>query len=98
MLDTGVDAEHPDLKGKVANWAEFDAAGKRVTGSTPHDCDRHGTHVCGTIAGGNASGKWIGVAPDARLAVALGARRRRTAAATPRCWPGSTGPSTATST
>jgi subtilisin family serine protease len=27
--------------------------------------------VCGTIAGGNASGKWIGVAPDARLAVGL---------------------------
>jgi subtilisin family serine protease len=30
----------------------------------------HGTHVCGTIAGGNASGQWIGVAPDAKLAVA----------------------------
>ena len=71
VLDTGVDAEHPDLKGKVANWAEFDADGKRVTGSTPHDTDRHGTHVCGTIAGGNASGKWIGVAPEARLAVGL---------------------------
>jgi subtilisin family serine protease len=71
VLDTGVDAEHPDLKGKVTSWAEFDASGKRVTGSTPHDSDRHGTHVCGTIAGGNASGKWIGVAPDARLAVGL---------------------------
>jgi subtilisin family serine protease len=71
VLDTGVDAEHPDLKGKVVNWAEFDGDGKRVTGSTPHDTDRHGTHVCGTIAGGNASGKWIGVAPDARLAVGL---------------------------
>ncbi len=71
VLDTGVDAEHPDLKGKVANWAEFDASGKRVTGSAPHDSDRHGTHVCGTIAGGNASGKWIGVAPDVRLAVGL---------------------------
>src|SRR4051812_41993720 len=69
--DTGVDAEHPDLKGKIANWAEFDAAGRRVTGSEPHDSDRHGTHVCGTIAGGNASGKWIGVAPEARLAVGL---------------------------
>jgi subtilisin family serine protease len=55
----------------VTNWAEFNAAGKRVTGSVPHDSDRHGTHVCGTIAGGNASGKWIGVAPDARLAVGL---------------------------
>jgi subtilisin family serine protease len=71
VLDTGVDAEHPDLKGKVVNWAEFDASGKRVSGSVPHDSDRHGTHVCGTIVGGNASGRWIGVAPDARLAVSL---------------------------
>jgi subtilisin family serine protease len=71
VLDTGVDAEHPDLKGKVANWAEFGPDGKRVRGSTAHDSDRHGTHVCGTIAGGDASGTWIGVAPDARLAVGL---------------------------
>jgi subtilisin family serine protease len=71
VLDTGVDADHPDLKGKVANWAEFGPDGKRVTGSVPHDSDRHGTHVCGTIAGGDASGSWIGVAPDARLAVGL---------------------------
>jgi subtilisin family serine protease len=71
VLDTGVDAEHPDLKGKVANWAEFGPDGKRVTGSTAHDSDRHGTHVCGTIAGGDASGTWIGVAPDAKLAVGL---------------------------
>src|SRR4051812_4229208 len=71
VLDTGVDAEHPDLRGKVANWAEFDANGRRVTGSAPHDSDRHGTHVCGTIAGGNTSGRWIGVAPDVRLAVGL---------------------------
>ncbi len=71
VLDTGVDAEHPDLKGKVVNWAEFEAHGRRVTGSTPHDTDRHGTHVCGIIAGGNASGKWIGAAPEAKLAVGL---------------------------
>ncbi|HKA04739.1 MAG TPA: S8 family serine peptidase [Acidimicrobiales bacterium] len=71
VLDTGVDAEHPDLKGKVANWAEFGPDGKKITGSTAHDSDRHGTHVCGTIAGGDASGRWIGVAPDARLAVGL---------------------------
>jgi subtilisin family serine protease len=71
VLDTGVDATHPDLEGKIAHWAEFDGQGNEVPGSTPHDSDRHGTHVCGTIAGGNASGKWIGVAPAARLAVGL---------------------------
>jgi subtilisin family serine protease len=31
----------------------------------------HGTHCAGIIAGGNASGGWIGVAPEADLAVAL---------------------------
>ncbi len=71
ILDTGVDAEHPDLKGKVVKWAEFDKFGKEVADSKPHDSDRHGTHCCGIVAGGNASGQWIGVAPEAELAVAL---------------------------
>jgi subtilisin family serine protease len=69
VLDTGVDAGHPDLAGKISAFAEFDSAGN-LTGTEPHDPVGHGTHVCGTIAGGNASGQWIGVAPDARLAVA----------------------------
>ena len=63
VLDTGIDAEHPDLQGKIAAWAEFDLNGREVTGSKPHDSDQHGTHVAGTIVGGNASGKWNGVAP-----------------------------------
>lgn len=71
VLDTGVDPSHPDLEGKVAKWAEFDAEGKPVADSEPHDSDEHGTHVCGTVAGGNASGQWIGMAPDAKLAVGL---------------------------
>ena len=71
LLDTGVDADHPDLKGKVAEWAEFDSAGGTVAGSQPHDSDRHGTHCAGTIVGGNASGRWIGVAPEAKIAAGL---------------------------
>jgi hypothetical protein len=71
VLDTGVDAGHPDLDGKVVRWAEFDAEGKQVSSSKAHDSDRHGTHCCGIIAGGNRSGQWIGVAPEAELAVAL---------------------------
>jgi len=69
VLDTGVDPSHPDLAEKVSAFAEFDSGG-RLTGADAHDPVGHGTHVCGTIAGGNASGQWIGVAPDARLAVA----------------------------
>jgi len=74
VVDTGVDATHPDLlrpdgTSKVFGWAEFDGNGQEVAGSTPHDDRGHGTHVCGTIAGGNASGQWIGVAPGAELYV-----------------------------
>jgi subtilisin family serine protease len=71
VLDTGVDTSHPDLRDKVVKWAEFDGQGQPVANSTPHDSGDHGTHVCGTIAGGNASGQWIGMAPETKLAVAL---------------------------
>ena len=70
VLDTGVDATHPDLQNKIATFAEFDAAGQLIS-TAPRDSHQHGTHVCGTVAGGNSSGQWIGVAPDADLAVAL---------------------------
>jgi subtilisin family serine protease len=71
LLDTGVDASHPDLNGKVVDWAEFDSDGRIVADSQPHDSDEHGTHCAGIIAGGNASGQWIGVAPEAKLSAAL---------------------------
>lgn len=73
VLDTGIDATHPDLAGKIdkKDWAEFDENGAEVPDSEPHDTSDHGTHCAGTIAGGNASGRWIGVAPDAKLAGGL---------------------------
>lgn len=71
ILDTGIDANHPDIKGKVVAFAEFDPDGKQVRNAKPHDSDQHGTHCAGSIVGGNASGQWIGVAPEAKLAVAL---------------------------
>jgi subtilisin family serine protease len=71
VLDTGVDAAHPDLEGKVDAWEEFDLQGNEVPDSKPHDTDRHGTHCAGIIAGGDASGVWIGVAPEAKLACGL---------------------------
>jgi subtilisin family serine protease len=71
VLDTGIDASHPDLAGKVAAWAEFNRIGQTVSDSTPHDSGEHGTHVAGTLVGGNSSGQWIGVAPEAKLAVGM---------------------------
>jgi len=72
VLDTGVEPSHPDLAGKVARFAEFDARGRLVAEGVDAawDADGHGTHVCGTIAGGRASGRWIGMAPACRLLVA----------------------------
>lgn len=72
VLDTGVEPDHPDLVGKIAKFAEFDAKGKVIKDGVQQawDADGHGSHVCGTIAGGRASGRWIGVAPEARLLVA----------------------------
>ncbi|WP_053764206.1 S8 family serine peptidase [Streptomyces sp. AS58] len=78
VLDTGIDMNHPDLAGKLADdgsddparpgaWIEFGTDGKPVPGSLPHDSSYHGTHVAGTIAGGDASGTQIGVAPDVDL-------------------------------
>jgi len=78
VLDTGVDITHPDLAGKMwtddpedptypGGWIEFDSYGNIVVGSIPHDTAEHGTHCSGTVAGGNASGIAIGVAPGAFL-------------------------------
>ena len=66
VIDTGVDTDHPDLTLASDGWAEFDETGTDVD-SEPYDPNGHGTHVSGTIAGGNASGEYIGVAPDADL-------------------------------
>jgi subtilisin len=67
-LDTGVYAEHPDLKGKIEKWTFIDPLANLRNGA-PFDTNQgsHGTHTAGTIVGGNASGVHIGVAPGAKL-------------------------------
>jgi subtilisin family serine protease len=76
-LDTGVDIAHPELAGKMVTdspgnpnfpggWLEFNEAGQPIS-STPHDSASHGTHVSGTIHGGDASDVQIGVAPGAEM-------------------------------
>ncbi len=71
VLDTGVHGKHPALNGRVKEFLIIDPLGNRIKTDTSFDADQHGTHVCGTIAGGKtADGISIGVAPAATLLVA----------------------------
>ena len=62
-IDTGVCSIHPDLAGKIIKFKDFHGH-EHATG---FDGNGHGTHTAGTIVGGNAGGKHIGVAPGAKL-------------------------------
>ncbi|MEH1125013.1 S8 family serine peptidase [Micromonospora sp. CPCC 206061] len=63
VLDTGVDASHPDLAGRIRaseNFTESPEAG---------DVIGHGTHVASTMAGSGAAsgGRYKGIAPEATI-------------------------------
>ncbi|MEV7419849.1 S8 family peptidase [Streptomyces sp. NPDC089919] len=63
VLDTGADAEHPDLKGRIAateNFTDSDSA---------DDHQGHGTHTISTVGGSGAAshGAKRGVAPGTQL-------------------------------
>nr|WP_055527958.1 S8 family serine peptidase [Streptomyces graminilatus] len=65
VLDTGLDATHPDLQGQVIATKNFSTA------AGTNDAQGHGTHVASTIAGTGAlsGGKYKGVAPGAKLLI-----------------------------
>lgn len=65
VLDTGIDAGHPDVKDRVVASRSF------IPGEEVEDRNGHGTHVASTIAGSGAAsdGANKGVAPAADLLV-----------------------------
>ncbi|WP_433173549.1 S8 family serine peptidase [Actinoallomurus sp. CA-150999] len=67
VLDTGIDAAHPDFAGRIVARHNF------VPGDADdvHDKFGHGTHVASILAGTGAAsgGKYRGVAPDADLVI-----------------------------
>ncbi|MEV8456728.1 S8 family serine peptidase [Streptomyces sp. NPDC052095] len=65
VLDTGIDADHPDVKDRILESRSF------VPGEEVDDKHGHGTHVASTIAGSGAAsdGTNKGVAPGADLIV-----------------------------
>ncbi len=68
VLDTGVFGDHPALERRVADFTVIDPLGRRIASDPTFDGGSHGTHVCGTIAGGTTDdGVAIGVAPEANL-------------------------------
>ncbi|MFD4372138.1 S8 family serine peptidase [Streptomyces sp. NPDC058486] len=65
VLDTGVDAGHPDLAGRITESKSF------IAGEEVADRNGHGTHVASTVGGSGAGSDGLekGVAPGATLAV-----------------------------
>ncbi|MCW2925615.1 MAG: putative subtilase-family protease [Thermoleophilia bacterium] len=61
VIDTGVDATHPDLAGRVLPGRDFSGAGTAAT----VDKVGHGTQVASIIAGNGTN--IAGIAPDARI-------------------------------
>ena len=66
VVDTGIDATHPDFAGRVGLTADFSGKGSAVDGNG------HGTHVASIAAGTGAAGggKYAGVAPGATIMAA----------------------------
>ncbi len=65
VLDTGVDQNHPVLKGQIEAMKDF--VNDENSPYPAADHVGHGTHVSGTILGRQSSSGFSGVAPEARL-------------------------------
>ncbi|MCR8642568.1 S8 family peptidase [Paenibacillus sp. N1-5-1-14] len=62
IIDTGVDATHPDLKTSISRGVNL-----LFPGMLPNDDNGHGTHIAGIIAGASTRKGILGVAPQASI-------------------------------
>jgi len=78
IIDTGIDATHPDLQANLGNgFAASDAGCQNQTSGPPgqrttcdsiwDDDDGHGTHVAGTVGAIDNDAQVVGVAPGVTL-------------------------------
>ncbi|MCF8528745.1 MAG: S8 family serine peptidase [Aquiluna sp.] len=68
VIDTGIDAKHPDLIGTVVDGVDFSQVGNPSGTAPVGSSSFHGTMVASLIAGqGRTSGGVIGVAPGVKL-------------------------------
>ena len=67
VLDSGVDASHPDLEGKVLPGADFVDGNGDDQGDGRTDTVGHGTTVAALIAGDDDEAGIVGIAPQARI-------------------------------
>ncbi|MGM0607722.1 MAG: S8 family serine peptidase [Candidatus Muiribacteriota bacterium] len=72
IIDTGIQYNHPEFKDKDKIVGYWKSGSIQSEWKDAKDSNGHGSHVAGTIAGGNESGKHIGVAPEAKLIIAQG--------------------------
>ncbi len=66
VVDTGVQADHPDLNGNVVQGNDF-IVGNGPTNFARVDGNGHGTHVAGTIAAADNTMGVVGGAPHATI-------------------------------
>lgn len=68
VLDTGCQADHPDLKNRIIGGRNF-SEDYNSNANFFTDNNGHGTHVAGTIAADGSGGGLVGVAPEAKLLI-----------------------------
>jgi subtilisin len=65
VVDTGIDATHPDLVGRVGgSWTTVGSWVAGTAAPAGQDDNGHGTHVAGTIGASDDGAGVVGVAPD----------------------------------